>query len=152
MKSGRHEKILEIISEYPVETQDELMKRLRDTGYKATQATISRDIKELRLVKTLGDNGKYRYVAPSGSSDIRSKFIGIFGNSVLSIDNAQNIVVVKTLSGTANAVCAALDSLDNTVVVGTIAGDDTIFIACRTQESALNLSSTLKQYLILNTE
>lgn len=152
MKSGRHEKILEIISEYPVETQDELMKRLRDTGYKATQATISRDIKELRLIKTLGDNGKYRYVAPSGNSDIRSKFIGIFGNSVISIDNAQNIVVVKTLSGTANAVCAALDSLDNTVVVGTIAGDDTIFIACRTQESALNLSSTLKQYLSLNSE
>ncbi|MEE0957216.1 MAG: arginine repressor [Ruminococcus sp.] len=147
MKSGRHDKILSIISEYPIETQDELMKKLLESGYKATQATISRDIKELRLVKALGSNGKYRYVAGSGSTDMRSNFAGIFGSSVLSIDNAQNIVVVKTLSGTANAVCAALDSMDNTVVVGTIAGDDTIFIACRTTESAQNMAGALKQYL-----
>lgn len=147
MKSGRHEKILNIIAEYPIETQDDLMKRLDEAGYKATQATISRDIKELRLVKTLGSNGKYRYVAASGGSDMHSNFAGVFSSSVLSIDNAQNIVVVKTLSGTANAVCAALDSMDNTVVVGTIAGDDTIFIACRTTESAQNMAAALKQYL-----
>ena len=148
MKSGRHEKILAIISEYPIETQDELLKKLMESGYKATQATISRDIKELRLVKTLSSDGRYRYAAASaGGNDIRSNFAGIFSGSVLSIDSAQNIVVVKTLSGMAQAVCAALDSMDNTVVVGTIAGDDTIFIACRTTESALELRSVLKQYI-----
>ena len=145
MKSGRHEKILSIISEYSIETQDELLKKLKEAGYKATQATISRDIKELRLVKTLGSDGKYRYAAVSTGADIRSTFASLFSGSVVGIDNAQNIVVVKTLSGMANAVCAALDSMDNTVVVGTIAGDDTIFIACRSTESAVNLCDTLKQ-------
>lgn len=147
MKTGRHEKILSIISEYPIETQDELLKKLKESGYKATQATISRDIKELRLIKTLGSDGKYRYAAVSSNADMRSNFTSLFSGSVISIDNAQNIVVIKTLSGMANAVCAALDSMDNTVVVGTIAGDDTIFIACRTTDSAVNLSETLKQYI-----
>ncbi|HCA04283.1 MAG TPA: arginine repressor [Ruminococcaceae bacterium] len=147
MKSGRHEKILDIISEYPIETQDELLKKLRESGYKATQATISRDIKELRLVKTLGSDGKYRYASVSSSSDMRSNFGSLFSGSAVSLDSAQNIVVIKTLSGMANAVCAALDSMDNTVVVGTIAGDDTIFIACRSSEAAQNLCDALRQYL-----
>ena len=130
MKSGRHAKILEIISEYPVETQDEIISRLKESGYKATQATISRDIKDLRLVKTLGSDAQ------------------LFSNSVTSIDLAQNIVVIKTLSGMANAVCAAMDSTDNAAVVGTIAGDDTIFVACRSSESAAALTDSLKQYII----
>lgn len=149
MKSGRHAKILEIISEYPVETQDEIIVRLKEAGYKATQATISRDIKDLRLVKTLGADGKYRYLSDAGrGSDLRSGFEQLFSNSVVSVDNAQNIVVIKTLSGMANAVCAAMDSTENDAIVGTIAGDDTIFIACRTTESAVTLSGELKQYSI----
>lgn len=147
MKSVRHTKILEIINEYPIETQDELLSRLKAEGYKVTQATISRDIKDLRLVKTLGSDGKYRYAeSQAGSSDIRSNFEQLFISSVTSIDLAQNIVVIKTLSGMANAVCAALDSTDNSTVVGTIAGDDTIFIACRSNELASSLTETLKQY------
>ncbi len=146
MKSSRHSKILEIISEYPIETQDELLSRLKTEGYKVTQATISRDIKDLRLVKTLGSDGKYRYTeAQASSSEIRSNFDQLFLSSVVSMDLAQNIVVIKTLSGMANAVCAALDSTGNNAIVGTIAGDDTIFVACRTDEHARSLVSTLKQ-------
>ena len=147
MKSSRHSKILEIISEYPIETQDELLSRLKTEGYKVTQATISRDIKDLRLVKTLGSDGKYRYTeARAGSSDIRSNFDQLFASSVTSMDLAQNIVVIKTLSGMANAVCAAMDSTENSAIVGTIAGDDTIFVACRSDEDAGELTETLKQY------
>ncbi len=146
MKSSRHSKILEIINEYPIETQDELLSRLKIEGYKVTQATISRDIKDLRLVKTLGSDGKYRYTeAQASSSEIRSNFDQLFLSSVVSMDLAQNIVVIKTLSGMANAVCAALDSTGNSAIVGTIAGDDTIFVACRTDEHARSLVSTLKQ-------
>ena len=149
MKSGRHAKILEIISEYPVETQDEIITRLKEAGYKATQATISRDIKDLRLVKTLGGDGKYRYTsAANRNADLRSSFVQLFSGSVISIDCAQNIVVIKTLSGMANAVCAAMDSTDNAAIVGTIAGDDTIFVACRNTGSADELTRSLKQYTI----
>ncbi|MBQ1838783.1 MAG: arginine repressor [Ruminococcus sp.] len=149
MKSGRHAKILEIISEHPVETQDEIITRLKEAGYKATQATISRDIKDLRLVKTLGSDGKYRYIsAANRNADLRSSFAQLFSNSVVSIDCAQNLVVVKTLSGMANAVCAAMDSTGNAAIVGTIAGDDTFFVACRTSESAAELADYLKQYII----
>lgn len=148
MKSRRHAKILDIITEYPIETQDELLTRLKDEGYKATQATISRDIKDLRLVKTLGSDGKYRYVSASkNSTDIRSNFSSLFASSVNSIDFAQNIVVIKTLSGMAQAVCAALDSNDYKAVVGTIAGDDTIFIVCRSSQLAVNLTEELKKLI-----
>lgn len=148
MKSRRHAKILDIIAEYPIETQDELITRLKDEGYKATQATISRDIKDLRLVKTLGSDGKYRYVSASkNSTDIRSNFSSLFASSVNSIDFAKNIVVIKTLSGMAQAVCAALDSNDYKAVVGTIAGDDTIFIVCRSSQLAVNLTEELKKLI-----
>ena len=122
--------------------------RLREEGFKATQATISRDIKDLRLVKTLGSEGKYRYVSASRSStDIRTNFSNLFSTSVNSIDVAQNLVVIKTLSGMAQAVCAALDSADYPSVVGTIAGDDTIFIACRTADLAVSLTEELKKLI-----
>lgn len=148
MKSGRHARILELITEYSIETQDELLSLLKADGYKATQATISRDIKELRLVKTLGNDGKYHYVyATNSSNDMRSGFSSIFSSTVNSIDVAQNIVVVKTQSGMAQAVCASLDSTGFREVVGTIAGDDTIFIACRTNDLALSLSNELKKLI-----
>ena len=146
MKSGRHAKILEIISNSAVETQDELLERLGEEGYRVTQATVSRDIKDLRLVKTLGGDGKYRYTAAqNNSADIRSTFSQLFSSSVLSIDRAQNIVVIKTLSGMANAVCAALDTMGNNSIVGTLAGDDTIFIACRANDSAQELGDYHKK-------
>ncbi len=149
MKSGRHAKILEIVSEYPVETQDEIIARLKEAGYKATQATISRDIKDLRLVKTLGSDGKYRYLsAANRNADLRTGFTRLFTTSVISVETAQNLVVIKTLSGMANAVCAAMDSTENAAIVGTIAGDDTIFVACRTGDSAAALTESLKQYIM----
>ena len=145
MKTGRHARI---IAEHPIETQDELLTRLREEGFKATQATISRDIKDLRLVKTLGSDGKYRYVSASRSStDIRTNFSNLFSTSVNSIDVAQNLVVIKTLSGMAQAVCAALDSADYPSVVGTIAGDDTSFVACRTAHLAASLTEELKKLI-----
>ena len=148
MKTGRHARIIDIIDEHTIETQDELLTRLREEGFKATQATISRDIKDLRLVKTLGSDGKYRYVSASRSStDIRTNFSNLFSTSVNSIDVAQNLVVIKTLSGMAQAVCAALDSADYPSVVGTIAGDDTIFIACRTADLAVSLTEELKKLI-----
>lgn len=148
MKSGRHARILEIISEYSVETQDELLSRLKSEGYKATQATISRDIKDLRLVKTLDSDGKYRYVSANKNlTDIRSNFSSLFSTSVNSVAPAQNIVVIKTLSGMAQAVCAAIDSVEYASVVGTLAGEDTIFIACKTAESALSLTEDLKKLI-----
>ena len=146
MKSSRHEKILEIINRQPIETQDELLEVLSREGCKVTQATISRDIKDLRLVKTLGSDGRYRYTASQDNTvDIRSSFSHLLITSVLSIDRAQNIVVVKTLGGMANALCAALDSMGNHSIVGTLAGDDTIFIACRENDDASQLMAYLKQ-------
>lgn len=148
MKTRRHARILDLIGEYPIETQDELLTRLKEEGYKATQATISRDIKDLRLVKTLGSDGKYRYVsAAKNSTDIRSNFSALFSTSVSSIDFAQNMVIIKTLSGMAQAVCAALDSVNYNSVLGTIAGDDTIFVVCRTDELAVNLTDELKKLI-----
>lgn len=148
MKTRRHSRILDIITEFPIETQDELLSRLKEEGFKATQATISRDIKDLRLVKTLGGDGKYRYVSASkDSTDIRSNFSALFSTSVNSIDYAQNFVVIKTLSGMAQAVCAALDSIGYQEVLGTIAGDYTIFIVCRCAELAVNLTDELKKLI-----
>ena len=145
MKSGRHAKILEIISEYPVETQDEIITRLKEAGYKATQATISRDIKDLRLVKTLGGDGKYRYISDiSRGVDLRSNFAQLFSGSVVLVDCARNIVVIKTLSGMANAVCAAMDSTENQAIVGTIAGDDTTLTASFNEDIAASYTAGLK--------
>lgn len=146
MKSGRHARILDIISEKPIETQDELLTILRAEGYKATQATISRDIKDLRLVKTLSAEGKYRYItAEKNTSDLQSGFSALFGRTVNSIETAENLVVVRTMSGMAQAVCASVDSLNINGVAGTIAGDDTIFIACSSTAISLDVASQLKK-------
>ncbi|MGN1112486.1 MAG: arginine repressor [Acutalibacteraceae bacterium] len=148
MKSGRHARIIDIIAEQPIETQDELLTILKSEGYKATQATISRDIKDLRLVKTLGSDGKYRYVtAELNTTNLQSGFSSLFGTAVVSIDRAENLVVIKTLSGMAQAICASLDSINYSSVVGTIAGDDTIFIACRSKELAAELADELKKLI-----
>ncbi|MEE1220176.1 MAG: arginine repressor [Ruminococcus sp.] len=148
MKTRRHARILDLISEFPIETQDDLLSRLKAEGYKATQATISRDIKDLRLVKTLDNDGKYRYTSHAKTPiDIRSNFKNLFSTSVNSIDFAQNIVVVKTLSGMAGAVCASLDSINYHSVVGTIAGDDTIFIVCRTNDTAITFADELRKLI-----
>lgn len=148
MKTRRQAQILELINQYPIETQEELLIRLKENGFNVTQATVSRDIKELRLLKSLSPDGKYRYTSISkSSSDIKDNLHGFFNSSVISIKSAQNIVVVKTLAGMANALCATIDSNEFTSVVGTIAGDDTIFIVCTDNEYASKLVIDLKKFL-----
>ncbi len=149
MKSSRQEKILEIIGSRDVDTQSQLIDELLACGVKSTQATLSRDIKELRLVKELSSAGKYRYVAASREEmtdyDIRLK--KIFRESVTSHATAQNILVLKTLPGLAPAACSALDGMEIEGLVGTLAGDDTAFIAMKNIEAAANLEREIELLL-----
>ncbi len=148
MKTRRHAKILELINTYHIDTQEELLRRLREEGFDVTQATVSRDIKELRLIKTLSSDGKYQYsTGKENNKDISSKFFTLLSDSALSIDNAMNIAVVKTLPGMANAVCAAMDSIHWNGLVGTLAGDDTILLLCKDEMSAVQLVQELKKLI-----
>ena len=148
MKTERHRKILELISDNAVTTQEELMAMLSDAGFRVTQATVSRDIKELRLVKTLSRSGKYRYSTGSDTiSDMSSKFYSLFSDSVLSVEAAQNMLVVRCMTGMAQAVCASLDSMHWPGFVGTLAGDDTIFIVCRTEGDALETQEEFRKLI-----
>lgn len=150
-KEKRHARILEIIKSTPVETQDELTELLVQSGFQTTQATVSRDIKELHLYKTLTNENKYRYECSEASNDIKqpmpSKFYGIMRDSIVSVDNAMNLVVVKCFSGMAQGACAAIDTLDNGEIVGTIAGDDTIFIAAKSIEIAKSIVENINNIL-----
>lgn len=149
MKTRRHAKILEIIKEMDIDTQEELLKYLRDAGFDVTQATVSRDIKELRLVKTLSRSGKYRYSTGNESTgDISSKFYSLFAESVVSVESAQNMVVIRTMTGMAQAVCAAMDSMPWQNFVGTLAGEDTIFIVCRNESAALETQEEFRKLII----
>ena len=148
MKKRRHEKILQIISNNTVDTQEELLRLLRDEGFDVTQATVSRDIKELRLVKTQTGNGKYRYTAPKdGSRDMSSRFFSLFSENTISVQSACNIVVIKSLTGMAQAVCAAMDSLHWEGIVGTLAGDDTIFVVTQEEECARRFCEELRRMM-----
>lgn len=146
MKQKRHEKILELIERNSIDTQEELLRLLRNEGFHVTQATVSRDIKELRLLKTLSPDGEYRYVpAKNETRETTLKFWSLFKESVLSIRVAQNVVCVKCLDGTANAVCAAFDVLHWNGLVGTLAGNDTIFMLCGDGTAAERLAAELKK-------
>ncbi len=149
MKSRRHAKILELIDQNSIDTQEELLRLLTEGGFHVTQATVSRDIKELRLVKTQSPGGGYHYTTGSATTsvDMSFKFHAIFTESVNSVDYALNTVVVKCYTGMANAACAALDSIHWKGVVGTLAGDDTIFILMRDQESAADFVEELRKML-----
>jgi len=132
MKTARHDMILDLIEKEVIETQDDLAEALRKRNFKVTQATISRDIKELRLVKVLTDDGRYKYaVADKASSGLIDRFIKIFSQSVLSIEYNESIIVIKTLSGSANVAAEAIDVFKWPEVLGTLAGDNTIFVTCR---------------------
>lgn len=136
MKDKRHKKILELIDNFNIETQDDLLNMLKECGFNVTQATVSRDIKDLRLVKTIDNTGKYKYTLDVNlSNSVTYNSLKGFSYSIKSIDSSGNMVVIKTLSGMAQAVCANIDSMDVYNMLGTIAGDDTIFILMRDQES-----------------
>lgn len=149
MKSTRQMQILKLIAEQDIETQNQMMDALHARGVKSTQATLSRDIKELRLVKELSPNGGYRYVAATrdegNSHDARLR--KIFRESVISFDVAQNLVVLHTLPGLASAAAAALDNMELSDLVGSIAGDDTIFLAMRDMQSALDFRREIEAML-----
>ena len=148
MKRKRHALILELIQQYEITTQDELLAKLRENGFEVTQATVSRDIKELRLVKAMSPSGQYRYMAGAAQGDeYLAKFYTIFSGSVISVDYAGNTCVVKCYAGMAQAACAAIDAMHFEGIVGTLAGDDTIFVLCRTTELTQQLKSSLDKML-----
>ncbi len=148
MKNGRQRAILEIIAEREIETQHQLLEALCERGVKSTQATLSRDMKELRLVKELGSKGSYRYVVGRAEAEDYDDRLGkIFKESVISFDVAQNLVVVKTLPGMAQGACAAIDTMEIHGLIGTLAGDDTIFLAMRDNESALAFRHEIERIL-----
>lgn len=132
MKAKRHAIITKLINSYEVETQEELAKLLSAEGFSVTQATVSRDIKELRLIKVLTPDGTYKYATvEKAESDMQERFIRLFSNCVVTICNAGNIIVLKTLAGSAAVAAEAIDSSNWPEIAGTIAGDNTIFVAVR---------------------
>ena len=148
MKTKRHSKILELISEKDIATQEDLLAYLKKDGFNVTQATVSRDIKELRLVKIMVSGGKYRYAqtASDGNSDISTKY-AVFSQSAKSVDYAGNMVVIKCYTGMANAACAVLDAMNHEGIVGTLAGDDTIFVLMRDEKMAIALVDTIEKLI-----
>lgn len=143
MKNRRHELILEIISEQAVGTQELLIELLAEHGIKATQATLSRDIQQLNLVKQRDENGEFRYALPAAAAEEKS----LFEEAVISVDYAMNTIVLKCRAGMAQGTCAAIDSVNHQGVVGTIAGDDTIFILVRSEADAKKLSKKFRSEL-----
>ena len=160
MKVARHEKIIELIHQYDIDTQEELASRLNEAGFKVTQATVSRDIRALKLTKVAGKDGKSRYaIINNESGSLGEKYTRVLEDTLLSIDVGQNIIVIKTVSGMAMgvagagmamAVCAALDALKLDEIVGSIAGDDTIMCAAKTADMALGAAEKLRSFVRLN--
>lgn len=146
MKSERHNKIIELISKNNIGTQEELATALNEAGFNVTQATVSRDIRELNLTKTSIDGKRQKYVVyQTDERHMNDKFIRVLKEGFLAADMAQNILVIKTVPGMAMAVCAALDAMKWHEVVGSIAGDDTIMCAVRTVDDTVKLMDKLKR-------
>lgn len=146
MKAKRQHKIIELIEKYDIETQDELAERLEKAGFVATQATISRDIREMKLTKMATPNGKQKYVVfKKQDYDTTMKYKRVLMDAITYIEIAQNIVVIKTVSGMAMAVAAAIDNLEIKGIVGSIAGDDTIMCVIKTNEEAKTVVAAIKK-------
>ena len=145
MKISRHRKIIEIINKMDVETQEELAEILNKEGYNVTQATVSRDIKELKLTKVSSGNGGQKYDLVQQGDSVSEKYMHILKNGFVSMDMAQNILVIKTVSGMAMAVAAALDNMNLQGVMGCIAGDDTIFCVVRSSELCAEVIACIKK-------
>ena len=146
MKVTRHAKILEIISSRNIETQEELADKLKQNGMNVTQATVSRDIKELKLIKVLSDSGKYKYATINHTeSFLSNKLISIFAQTVLQVENVDKFIVIRTMTGSASAAAEALDSLNFDGVVGTIAGDNTIFVIARSDQKAEEITQKMRK-------
>ena len=149
MKNDRQAMILEIIGQENIETQEQLLTRLQARGFRCTQATISRDIKQLHLIKEPVGQGVYKYAVSGNRAtlNVAAKLRTIFRECIVSIDYAQNIVVVKTMPGLANGACSALDNMDMSDIVGSLAGDDTALLVMRNTEAAELLCQEIKDML-----
>lgn len=147
MKVERHSKIVELIGKYEIETQEELAEYLNKSGYQVTQATVSRDIRELKLSKVQSESGKQRYVVLQNQEAFSDKYIRILRDGFLSMDMAQNILVIKTVSGMAMAVAAALDAIHFHEIVGCIAGDDTIMCAVRSVDDTILVMDKIRKLI-----
>jgi transcriptional regulator of arginine metabolism len=149
MKVNRHQKIVELISKYNIETQEELADRLREEGFQITQATVSRDIRDLKLTKVQTDDGRQKYVVLKATENaLRDKYIRILKDGFVSMDMALNILVIKTETGMAMAVATAIDEMQWHEVVGCIAGDDTIMCAIRTVEDAATVMEKIRKIVL----
>ena len=147
MKLERHSKIVELIGKYEVETQEELAELLQAEGFKVTQATVSRDIRELKLMKAQAESGRQRYMVMDTRGNLNGKYSRILREGFVSMDMAQNILVIKTVSGLAMAVAAALDAIHFHEIVGCIAGDDTIMCAVRSADDTILVMDKIKQLM-----
>ena len=149
MKVNRHVKIVELVNKYDIETQEELADRLREEGFQITQATVSRDIRDLKLTKVATDDGRQKYVVLKATENaLRDKYIRILKDGFVSMDMALNILVIKTVSGMAMAVAAAIDEMRWQEVVGCIAGDDTIMCAVRTIEDTAVVMEKIRKIVL----
>ena len=149
MKVNRHQKIVELISKYNIETQEELADRLREEGFQITQATVSRDIRDLKLTKVQTDDGRQKYIVLKATENaLRDKYIRILKDGFVSMDMALNILVIKTETGMAMAVATAIDEMHWHEVVGCIAGDDTIMCAIRTVEDAATVMEKIRKIVL----
>lgn len=148
MKSERHALILNLIETMNVETQEDLAELLKSRGVSVTQATVSRDIKELRLIKVLSEKGNYKYATvDKAEAGMKERFVRIFSDSVISITPSANLIILKTLAGSANAAAEAVDSMHWNEIVGSIAGDNTIFLAAKDEKAVPELVKKLSQML-----
>ena len=150
MKTKRHSKIVELINSYDIETQEELAQRLEEDGFAVTQATVSRDIRDLKLSKVVTANGKQKYSLMPKQDGISEKYVRILREAFVSMDMAQNILVVKTVSGMAMAAAAALDSMQMSEIVGCIAGDDTIMAAIRSVDDTVVVMERIRKLVYKN--
>ena len=146
-RSSRQSKILELISTKEIETQDDLVNHLKNDNYDITQATISRDIKELGLIKILSnESGKYKYaIVDNGDQAVSNKYISVFKEAVISIKQAKNLCVIKTIKGMASAICGVIDKLNLENVLGAVCGDDTVMVILPNDSQAEEISSTLSK-------
>lgn len=148
MKVTRHAKILEIISSKDIETQESLAEELKISGMDVTQATVSRDIRELKLIKVLGDNGNYKYATRVRTESFLSdKLMNIFSQTAISAENVDNFIIIKTINGSANAAAEAIDSLNFNGIAGTIAGNNTILILARDTDKAKTIIQDMKKII-----
>ena len=149
MKVSRHAKIIELISQYNIETQEELAERLNASGFKVTQATVSRDIRDLKLTKVSVDGGRQKYIIHRQEEEgMSEKYVRVLRDGYVSMDMAQNILVIKTVSGMAMAVAAAVDAMKWNEVVGCIAGDDTIMCAIRSVDDTVKVMDKISKIVL----